>query len=117
MRIKLRVRSDCEDTCFYIRLSLDKKEGAYGLRDDIRKISEAAPGYRPGEAADLDFVFDEHAFQIAPGERIRIDVSSSAFPYFVSHTNRKGLFSEIESAKIACNTVIAGGSYLLIPVE
>ena len=117
MRMKLLVKSDCEDTCFYVRLSLDKKEGAYGLRDDIRNIAAAVPDYKPGDEVELDFAFDEHAFQIAPGERIRIDVSSSAFSYFVGHTNRKGLFSEIDSAKIAHNTVIAGGSSLVIPVE
>jgi predicted acyl esterase len=39
MQAKLRVKSDCEDTCFYVRVSLVKEEGAYGLRDDINQIS------------------------------------------------------------------------------
>lgn len=116
MRVKLRVRSDCEDTCFYVRLSLVKEEGAYGLRDDIQQISNFTEDYVPGSEIDLDFTFDEHAFVIGKGEKLRIDVSSSATQY-VSHANRRGLYSLQESARIAHNTVIADQSSLTIPAE
>ena len=78
MKVKLRVRSDCED--------------AYGLRDDINQISNFCPDYKPGDVVDMYFEFDEHAFVVKKGEKIRIDVSSSAFPLYVRHTNNKGLF-------------------------
>ena len=117
MRARLRVRSDCEDTCFYVRVSLVKPEGYYGLRDDIQQISNFCPDYVPGTEIDLDFAFDEHAFVIKRGEKLRIDVSSSAFPLYVRHTNHRGLFSEQRTAKIADNTVLAAQSALTVPVE
>ena len=116
MRARLTVRSTCEDTCFYMRLSLVKPEGYYGLRDDITQISNVRPDYVPGEAVTLDFTFDEHAFWVKRGEKIRIDVSSSAFPHYVRHTNNRGLFSEQTTARIADNTVILPESSLTVPV-
>lgn len=117
MSAKLRVKSDCEDTCFYMRLSITKPDGDYGLRDDINQISNFCADYVPGTEIDMDFSFDEHAFVVHKGERLRIDVSSSAFPHYVRHTNNKGLFSEQITAKIAHNTVICDKSSITLCVE
>ncbi len=117
MRATLRVRSTAEDTCFYIRVSLCKAEGDYGLRDDIRQISNFRADYVPGEELTMDFTFDEHAFILHRGERLRIDVSSSAFPLYVRHTNRRGPYCEQTIAVVADNTVICGDSSLTIYYE
>ena len=117
MCARLRVRSDCEDTCFYMRLSIEKQEGYYGLRDDITQISNACADYTPGTEIDLDFSFDEHAFVIRKGERLRIDVSSSAYPFYVRHTNNRGPFALQESARIAHNTVICDHSFITLFTE
>jgi len=117
IRAKLRVRSDREDTCFYLRLSLVKPEGYYGLRDDIQQISNFCPEYTPGEEVEMDFVFDEHTFRIGKGEKLRIDISSSAFPFYVPHTNHRGLFSQQTTALPAHNTVILDASSITLPVE
>jgi putative CocE/NonD family hydrolase len=114
MTAKLRVRSDCEDTCFYIRLSLVKTEGHYGLRDDINQISNFAQGYVPGEEIEMSFTFDEHAFVIKKGEKLRIDVSSSAFPLYVRHTNNRGHYALQTTAKIAHNTVVCDKSSITL---
>ena len=116
MRAKLKVISDCEDTCFYVRLSLCKPEGDYGLRDDINQISNFNVNYKPNEELEMDFSFDEHAFVIHKGEKIRIDISSSAFPHYVPHTNQRGLFSEQKNAKVATNTVRLDESHLELPI-
>ena len=116
MKAKLKVKSNCEDTCFYIRISLCKTEGDYGLRDDINQISNFDCNYVPNNEIVMDFSFDEHAFVIHKGEKLRIDISSSAYPYYVRHTNNKGLFSEQITAKIADNTVILDKSYIEIPI-
>ena len=71
----------------------------------------------PGQETELTFCFDEHAFTVKKGERLRIDISSSAFQHYVPHTNRRGLFSEQTTARIADNTVILGKSFLTVPVE
>ena len=117
IKAKLRVKSDCEDTCFYVRLSLCKEEGYYGLRDDINQISNFNPDYKPGEEIDMEFTFDEHAFVVHKGEKIRIDVSSSAFPHYVPHTNCKGNFALQTTAKIAHNTIILDKSNITLSVE
>lgn len=117
IKARLKVRSSCEDTCFYLRISLCKAEGDYGLRDDINQISNFCPDYIPGHGLEMDFSFDEHAFVIAKGERLRIDISSSAYPHYVRHTNNKGLFSAQTTARIADNTVILEESYLELPIE
>lgn len=116
MQAKLKVRSSCEDTCFYIRISLCKAEGDYGLRDDIHQISNFCENYVPGSDMVMDFTFDRHAFMIAKGEKLRIDISSSAFPHYVRHTNYKGLFSMQETTQIAENTVILEDSSLYLPI-
>lgn len=117
IKAKLKVKSTCEDTCFYIRISLCKPEGYYGLRDDINQISNFSADYVPGETLEMDFSFDEHAFVIHKGEKLRIDISSSAFPLYVRHTNNKGLFSEQTTAKIADNTIVLDESYIELPVK
>ena len=117
MRATLRVKSTAEDTAFYLRISLDKAEGAYGLRDDINQISNFKAEYQPGEILEMSFTFDEHAFVIRAGERLRIDLSSSAFPHYVPHTNQRGLFSEQTTAKVAVNTVLLNDSVLTVPIS
>ena len=113
---KLNVKTDCEDTCFYMRISLCKAEGDYGIRDDINQISNFDSSYIPNTEIEMNFLFDEHAFVIKKGEKLRIDISSSAFPHYVRHTNNKGLFSEQTTAKIANNTVNLASSHIEIPI-
>ncbi|MCQ2432916.1 MAG: hypothetical protein MJ175_09980 [Clostridia bacterium] len=120
MEADITVASDCEDTCFYMRLSLEKPEGAdgdYGLRDDIHKLSEFAPDYVPGDRVKMHFRFDEHAFQVKAGQRLRIDISSSAWPWYLRHTNIKGPMEEQTTAKIAHNTICLDDAKLYIPAE
>ena len=117
MKGKLRVKSDCEDTCFYMRVSLCKKEGDLGLRDDITMISNFCDNYKPNDEIDIDFSFDEHAFIVKKGEKIRVDISSSCFPTFLIHTNIKGNQALIDKAKIARNTVDLGKSQLTVYFE
>lgn len=117
MSAKLLVKSDCEDTCFYIRVSIEKHNGDYGLRDDITSLCYQLGDYKPNSVAELDFVFDEHAFLIKKGERLRIDISSADNQHYVRHTNQKGLYSEQTTAKIAHNSVYLQNSFLTLPVE
>lgn len=117
IKAKLKVKTNCEDTCFYMRLSLHKEQGDYGLRDDINQISNFCDHYVPNSEIEMDFSFDEHAFVIKKGESLRIDISSSAFPHYVRHTNNKGLFSEQTTTKIAVNSIVLKNSYIEIPVD
>ena len=115
MHARLCVRSDCEDTCFYVRLSLSKAEGDLGLRDDITAISNVAPAYRVGDEVMLDFTFDDHAFVVKAGEKIRVDLSSSAYNLYVPHTNHRGHYALQTTAKTAHNTIVLSKSTLTLP--
>ncbi len=105
MSAKVRVKSDCEDTCFYMRISLHTPTGDYGLRDDITKISNFDPDYVPGTPIDITFDFDDVATLVRKGWRIRVDISSADFPHFVRHTNLKGPYALQTGCKVANNTV------------
>lgn len=117
MTARLCVRSDCEDTCFYVRVSLAKADGDLGLRDDITAISGVAPDYNAGDEVMLDLTFDDHAFVVKAGEKLRVDISSSAFGLYVPHTNNRGHFALQTTAKIAHNTVVLDKSALTLPIE
>lgn len=117
MSATLTVKSDCEDTCFYIRVSIEKENGDYGLRDDITSLCYQLGEYEPASVVGLKFNFDEHAFLIKKGERLRIDISSADNEHYVRHTNQKGLYSEQTTAKIAHNTVYLQKSILTLPIE
>ena len=113
----LQVSSTCKDTCFYIRLSLCTESGDLGLRDDINQISNFDAAYYPGKEITMSFSFDEHCFVIRKGQKLRIDISSSAFPLYVRHTNNQGLFCDQITAQIADNTVVLNESYITLPAE
>ena len=117
MRASLAVRSDREDTCFYVRVSLCKPQGDLGLRDDINQISNFKADYIPGGEVQMEFSFDEHAFLVQKGERLRVDISSSAYPHYVPHTNNRGLFSVQKTACVATNAVVLERSFIELPVR
>lgn len=117
MRARLTVSSDCEDTCFYVRISIEKKEGDYGLRDDITTLAFQHENYIPNTEVSLDFTFDEHSFLIKKDERLRVDISSADSAHYVRHTNNKGLYSEQTTTKIAKNTVDLSKSTLILPIK
>ena len=116
MKAHLAVRSDCEDTCFYLRVSLCKPQGDLGLRDDINQISNFKADYTPGDEVCMEFSFDEHAFLVKKGECLRVDISSAAYPHYVPHTNLRGLFSAQSEMRVATNTVVLERSFLEWPV-
>lgn len=117
MAATLSVKSDCEDTCFYMRISIEKEQGDYGLRDDITSLCYQLGDYKPNSVVELAFDFDEHAFLIKKGERLRVDIASADNAHYVRHTNQKGLYSAQTTAKIAHNTVYLQKSFLCLPVR
>ncbi len=117
MRCKLTVSSDCEDTCFYARISIVKPEGDLGLRDDITSLCYQLGDYVPNSKVALDFTFDDISFLLKQGERLRLDIASADGAHYVRHTNQKGLYSTIKTTKIATNTVYLSESTLSLPIS
>jgi putative CocE/NonD family hydrolase len=114
MRAKIAVKSDCEDTCFYARVSVRKPDGVwYLLRDDITSLSANGGDYRPGTERIVWVRFADHAFRLEKGDVLRVDVSSGN-SQFAPHGNVKGLQNAVRNPKIAKNSVRADGSALII---
>lgn len=114
MTAKLAVASDCEDTCFYVRVSVKKPDGKwYLLRDDITSVLFQRKAYEPNSTCTLAFRFADHAFCLKPGDVLRVDVSSAS-AQFAPHTNVKGNQFEIREPKVAHNRVFASESELVL---
>lgn len=114
MRLRLAVTSDCEDTCFYARVSVRKDDGKwYLLRDDIQSLGAFAPDYVPGETAQVEFRFADHAFRLEKGDVLRVDVAS-ACSQFAPHGNVKGVQAFVREPKTARNSVVAAASALTL---
>ncbi len=117
IRVNLTVKSDCEDTSFYVRICIVKDGIAYGVRDDIRTLCHELGDYIPGEKVVLNFEMTSLLWEIFPGDELRVDVSSSCFPTFAPHTNVKAkIQAEVEKPVYAHNTIVCGESLLTIPV-
>ena len=114
MTARLTVASDCEDTCFYVRVSVKKPDGKwYLLRDDITSILFQRDSYEPQSACELAFRFADHAFRLEPGDQLRVDVASGS-SQFAPHSNVKGEQALIRKPKTAHNRVFADRSELVL---
>ena len=117
MKMRLSVSSDRPDTSFYARISLKKQDFAYVLRHDITSLCYQLGDYRIGDKVTLDLCFDEYAFLVKAGERLRIDVSSTDDNAYVCHTNRKGKYYLQTGTDVAKNSIYLDSSCLILPVE
>ena len=114
MTAKLAVASDCEDTCFYVRVSVKKPDGKwYLLRDDITSLSFQLGDYAPGSKRVLAFRFADHAFRLERGDVLRVDVASAS-SQFAPHANVKGDQFAVREPKVAHNRVFAAESELVL---
>ena len=117
IRAVLTVRSNCPDTSFYISLSIRKPQGDYVLRHDITSLSYRIGNYTENDIVKLDFCFDEYAFLLKKGERLRIDISSTDNSTYVCHTNKKGSYYLQTETVPAVNAVYLRDSKVILPVE
>ncbi len=112
MRVRLTVKSDCEDTCFYVRVSVRKDDGRwYLLRDDIKSLCLDGRKYEPGTETQVDFLLADHAFRLEKGDQLRVDVASAS-NQFAPHGNVKGPQYAVREPKVAHNSVRADASTL-----
>ena len=115
--VELHCRSTAEDTCFYVRLDVVRDGKALSLRDDIDSLCRTNQKYIPGEERVLSYKFAPHSFALRPGDRLRLDVSSSCVPYFQVHTNIKGIQALQTRAESCRNTIMTGASRLRLFVS
>ena len=114
MRASLLVKSDCEDTCIYARVSVKKPDGVwYLLRDDITSLSANGGDYDRGSWRRVELRFADHAFRLAKGDVLRVDVAS-ACSQFAPHGNAKGIQSKVREPRVAHNAIDAKSSQLVL---
>ena len=117
MKATLAVSSDCDDTAFYIRVSVCKQDGKwYTLRDDIKSISWDHADYRPGSEVEIAYTLSDHAFMVEKGDCLRVDIAGANADSFIPHTNFKGPFVEQTKSRTAHNVVFPARCMLTLPV-
>ena len=115
----LFVSTDVEDTAFTYTIS---EVDANGVANNIRnglltlayrndRYAPAVYDYVPGEVVEMKIESLPIVWTVSAGNRIRIDISSSDFPEFTSHTNTVGNWAEQTETRIANQTIHLGGDY------
>ena len=117
MRAEISLSADCPDTSLYLRLSINRGDLIYVLRHDITSIGYSVGGYRPNEKITLSFTFDEYAFLIRSGDRLRVDIASTDKNTYVLHTNKKGPYHLQDESDVAEVKIYLGESRIYLPVE
>jgi len=101
------VRSDCEDTAFFIRIYLTENGCDYNLTETITTLSHVNGNYTPGTETCIDLQTPPIAFTVKKGCGIRVDISSDGGIY-VPHANVKRHWAEVTETQTATNTLILG---------
>ena len=117
MRLSLAASSSAQDTSFYAAISIQKPSGDYTLRHDVTSIRYQRGDYSSGETVELSFSFDEYAFLLKRGERLRIDIAATDAGVYVCHTNQAGEYYKIRESIKATNRVDLSLSRLILPIE
>ena len=115
----LFVSTDVEDTAFTYTISeVDANGVAHNIRNGLLTLAyrndryaPAVYDYVPGEVVEMKIESLPIVWTVSAGNRIRIDISSSNFPEFTSHTNTVGNWAEQTETKIANQTIHMGGDY------
>lgn len=124
LSVTLTVSSTVEDTSFTAKLMEVLPDGrAINIRDSITSLkyrngADFEQTYVPGEVVQIAITFWPIEWQVQPGSRLRLDVSSSDFPKFHAHSNSKEPWASVSEAKVATQTVFTGaGSWIDLPVH
>ena len=109
----MKVRSDCEDTAFFMRIYLSEGGSDYIIAETITSLSYVCPDYIPGTVAEFEIKTQLAGFTVKRGCSIRCDISSFADEY-VPHANVKGKWALVDHSKVAKNTLVFGDSEIIL---
>ena len=118
-RIRVPVRSTCEDTQYFFRIDLVNPAGeAWGICQTITSLRHAKPDYEAGGIAWIDLEFPLIAFTVDAGWAVRLDVTSQGGPW-VPHANVAKHWAEVtdDEVRVATNSVVCGEAKLLLPIR
>lgn len=112
----IKVKSDCDDTAFFMRVYFVENDISYNLTETITSISHINEKYVAGEECLINILTPPIGFTLKKGSAIRVDISSHSDIY-VPHSNTKGHWAKVTETKIAKNTVICDEeAYIELPV-
>ncbi|NDV83983.1 CocE/NonD family hydrolase [Bacteroides sp. 51] len=112
VRATIYMSSDCDDTCLTYKISEVMPDGrAYNIRTGITTLAYRnntygqAQAYTPNEVVELNIETLPVTWQVKPGSRLRVDITSSDFPQYSIHSNYAGLWSEQVRTRKAHQTI------------
>ncbi len=111
----MKVKTDCDDTAFFIRIYFVKNGIAYNLTETITSLSNINANYVAGEECLVNLFTPPIGFTIKKGNFIRVDIASHSDIY-VPNSNTKGHWAKVTETKIAKNTVVCNeDAYIILP--
>ena len=125
VRAMLYVATDGSDTDFMAKLSVVKNDGRVMnlvdgvLRAHFRNGFEKVMPVIPGEIMELDIDLWATSYQLAEGESLRLDITSSNFPRLARNLNTGEHFADGVKTRVATQQVFLSKEYpshVLLPV-
>lgn len=125
IRAVLHVATDGPDTDFMAKLSVIKADNRVMnlvdgvLRTRFREGYEREVLLTPGEPVRLELDLWATSYRLGPGERLRLDITSSNFPRLARNLNTGEPFGEGVASRVAQQTLFldaARPSHVVLPV-
>ncbi len=122
---ELYAASDSKDTDFMAKLIVVKPDGmAFNLVDGViraryREGFEEEKLIEPGEVYKYSIDMWATSYVLAPGDRLRIDVTSSNFPRLARNLNTGAPFAKTTEMKVAHQTIYMTDEYpshIVLPI-
>ena len=114
--IELHVKSDCEDTAFFVRIDACVDGKYLPVQESITSLRRENPDYAPGSEAVVTMTTDPVSWRLSKGDRLRVDVASASWPTYMAHGNTAGPLCAQRETRAAVNTVILGRSHIVLPL-
>jgi len=125
IRAELYAASSAPDTDFMAKLVVVKPNGAtLNLVDGViraryREGFEKPKLIEPGKVHKYDIDLWATSYVLSPGDRLRVDITSSNFPRLARNLNTGAPFAQTTEMKVARQTIYVSGDYasrLVLPV-
>lgn len=121
IEVHLFVSSSANATAFTIKVIEIFADGmSINIVDDItdiRWIDEE--NYIPGSIRELVLKMNDISWKISSNSKVRIDISSSNFPYYNAHPNIDKIWSETSEKIVANQKIYLGGDFpsrIILPI-
>ncbi len=117
IRWNMKVKTNCDDTAFFMRVYFVEDGISYNLTEEITSLSHINKNYTAGDECEISIDTPPVGFTLKKGNRIRVDISSHSDLY-VPHSNTPGHWAKVTETRVAKNTVICDeNAWIELPVK